>query len=594
MARIFSEDRLTIVEKDLYDSLLTESEALEKKSGASDYATDVKMPDILKSINRICMRNRRMKPAYTDCWIIGDADELDTIESYDTGKGNVTVGIASDGQTEYNLMPHEYLLGPEMQRILNEAVNDAKTHFPASDEALNRMTLMSRAKTVISSDPSKIYEICGNDPYKINSMMESMSGTVYRHTMGIGIFDVLLCDPRIEDIYIDAPCDRNRIHVTLNGMNGFNSHMRCRTNLMAERGEVRNLISYLKRESGLSYTESDPVLETDIKEQNARATIVGYPMSPEGDAVAIRKHSMRSWTLTRLIGNGTVDPLTAGLLSFLVNKRSTFLICGARGSGKSSLLSALMFEFPLSQRILAIEDTIELPCDRMRRMGYKVQSILVDDRREQTALKSSEEALRVSLRMGESAIVLGEVRGDEAKTLYHSMRTGKSGSSVLGTIHGDSARSVYERVVHDMGITAEAFMSTDIVVTMGTVKSAGNAGNTRRVTEFVSTSERQGEFIPLMQGRELSEEMFDAPIMRRITDSSFMTRDEMVTEIRIRSQIREFLARTASETDERYFDPEWMRMGDDFALCALAQGSDEGGAIDGFKIWFRRYNGFSQ
>jgi type IV secretory pathway ATPase VirB11/archaellum biosynthesis ATPase len=112
----------------------------------------------------------------------------------------------------------------------------------------------------------------------------------------------------------------------------------------------------------------------------------------------------------------------------------------------------------------------------MRKMGYKVQSMLVDDRMDGDSLSRANEALRVSLRLGESAIVLGEVRGEEARTLYQSMRTGRAGSSILGTIHGDSARTVYERVVHDMGISPEAFMATDILVTLGVVPRQEDGG----------------------------------------------------------------------------------------------------------------------
>jgi type IV secretory pathway ATPase VirB11/archaellum biosynthesis ATPase len=130
---------------------------------------------------------------------------------------------------------------------------------------------------------------------------------------------------------------------------------------MVDRKEIMNLINVLKRDSGLQFSESEPVLETDMKGHDARATVIGYPMSPNGEAVSIRKHSTRPWTLTRLIANGTLDHETAGLLSFLVDNRCTFLVCGARGAGKSSLLTALMFEFPVSQRILTIEDTMELP-----------------------------------------------------------------------------------------------------------------------------------------------------------------------------------------------------------------------------------------
>ena len=109
-------------------------------------------------------------------------------------------------------------------------------------------------------------------------------------------------------------CDRNRIHITMNSVEGFNSHVRCRTNLIAEDREIKNLISRLKKDTGLPYCESSPVLETDMDDGRARATVVGYPMSPNGDSVAIRKHSASPWTLTRLIGNGTISARSASAI----------------------------------------------------------------------------------------------------------------------------------------------------------------------------------------------------------------------------------------------------------------------------------------
>ena len=112
----------------------------------------------------------------------------------------------------------------------------------------------------------------------------------------------------------------------------------------------------------------------------------------------------------------------------------------------------------------------------------------LDDRMDGDSLSRANEALRVSLRLGESAIVLGEVRGEEARTLYQSMRTGRAGSSILGTIHGDSARTVYERVVHDMGISPEAFMATDILVTLGSFRDRRTGAQSRRVSEVAAYS----------------------------------------------------------------------------------------------------------
>ena len=546
------------------------------------------VPSVVSSLSRIGNRDARYKPIYSDCWVFGDHSQLNVSERYSNARSSVTIGVAPDGETEYNIIPNEYSFNDELNDIVQNMISVVKKEFMSSDEEPTKHNVTARARSMVLDNMEMIEITCKGDEDLMNTMINSLSDTVFRYTAGLGIFDILLTDPRLEDIYVDAPCDRNRIHVTLNSSD--NQHLRCRTNLMIDRSEMRNLISSLKRDSGLPFCETSPVLETDIKGYDARATAIGYPMSPDGDAVALRKHSAVPWTLTKMISNGTMDHDTAGLLSFLVNMRSTFLIGGARGSGKSSLLSAMMFEFPLSQRILTIEDTKELPADKMRRMGYKVQSMLIDDRRE-TAAKRSDEALRVSLRLGESAIILGEVRGEEARTLYQSMRTGKAGSSIMGTIHGDSARSVYERVVHDLNIAPEAFMSTDVIVTMGTKRERGSAEQTRDLNELVATSDTPGIFIPLMNDGNITEEAFGTPIFRRIMTSASLTRDDVITEVNIRSNIRRFLA-DVSMNDPGFSDPEWISMANEFLSRQLYSGErDPEMIMNGFRQWFGRYNG---
>ncbi|WP_400240711.1 ATPase, T2SS/T4P/T4SS family [Methanomethylophilus alvi] len=507
----------------------------------------------MEDYRRILSGNVRTKPSYADCWLIGSVGELDVLAEYDTPNGHVVVGTAADGETEYNLTPSEYTSPDAVNCIIEDAIEAVRRSFREHGGRTDRQFVTSVARDFIDASSDAIMIACGGNVNAMEEQMERMCDIVYRYSVGLGVFDILLSDPKLEDIYIDAPCDRNRIHVTMSGVGESNSHVRCRTNLVVDRREVDNLINVLKRESGLPFCESSPVLETDMKAHDARATVVGYPMSPNGDAVAIRKHSSNPWTLTRLIANGTVDAATAGLLSFLVQNRATFLICGARGAGKSSMLSALMFEFPLSQRILTIEDTIELPGESMRKMGYKIQSMLVDDRMDGNDLSRSNEALRVSLRLGESAIILGEVRGEEAKTLYQSMRTGRAGSSIMGTIHGDSAKTVFERVVHDMGISAEAFMATDILVTIGTFRDRRTGAQARRVNEVVSTSDRIGEFVD-MSGNRLD---FSVPVMRRALSSSSMSEEEAREEIKARGLLREYLAQLAQRYEE-FYSPEWV------------------------------------
>jgi len=295
----------------------------------------------------------------------------------------------------------------------------------------------------------------------------------------------------------------------------------------------------------------------------------------------------------KLAYNGSIDVSMAGLLSFLIDGRSAMLVCGARGAGKSSLLSAMMFEFPLSQRILTIEDTLELPTPQMQALGYKVQSLFVESSLEHTNEEMADQALRVSLRLGESAIVLGEVRGKEAQTLYQSMRTGKAGSSVLGTIHGESASSVYERVVHDMGIPKEAFMATDLVLTMGLSRPGGSSRSVRRLVE-ISECHRNNdaaEFHNLLEeeGAFTGSALNASSVVRRIASSWDMSMDEALSNIQARTDMRQVLLDSAASGGLQYLEPEWVLRCNRFFWDRIDSGDrDYGRMVDEFRSLVNR------
>ena len=548
------------------------------------------VPPVLDSLSLLQRKTIRTKPVYADTWTVGDASELQKLEGYETDSATVIIGTADDGEIEYNIVPNEYTYPPELDSIVEGAINSLREDYRKNGGHMDRIRALSAAEDYIWNYQDVIVSLISKD-CDIRDAVEEMSEVVYRYTIGNGIFDVLLADQRLEDIYVDAPCEKNRIHVTLNNVNGTNSHVRCRTNLISDQKEMRNLITMLMRESGLPFCESNPVLETDMGDDDARATVVGYPMSPNGDSVAIRKHSKTPWTLTRLMGNDTIDAYTAGLLSFLIANRSTILVSGARGAGKSSLLSALMFEFPISQRILTIEDTLELPAKKMRSMGYKVQSMLIDDRNGEAAEKRADEALRVSLRLGESAIILGEVRGEEAKTLYQSMSTGRAGSSILGTIHGDCAQTVYNRVVNDLQIPAESFMETDFIITMGTVRERGSDRQVRRMTEFVATTSKNGKFTDVSNKKALlkSEKLL------KIADANNTLAVDIISEINIRARLRNFLVYMAKTKGEGFYGPEWIVLANDHLKKCYSSGmTDEDEIVKAFEDRFKDFGEGSQ
>ncbi len=509
------------------------------------------------------------------------------LEEYQVNDARILL-ISSDDEVgvRYHIRPLEYDLPQGQILALNRVIGNILEN-PPSELDLD-MDAMRRSVTRLArAELAKLKNECGSDKMT-GERLESLAAIVARYTVGLGLFEILLSDDHVEDIYIDAPADSNPVHVALNQV-GCAGILRCRTNIIASTPEVKCLVARIRYFSGRPLSESCPVLETDILNGRARATAISPPLSPEGPAIAFRRHSRNPWTLLKLVREGSLDCLTAALISFLIDGRSTILICGPRGAGKSSLLAASLFEFPRTQRILTIEDTPELPVRQMQSLGFKVQSLVVEQRSGETRENKTVEALRVSLRLGESAIVLGEVRGKEAQVLYESMRTGKAGSSVLGTIHGDSARSVYERAVHDLGIHPEAFMSTDVVMSLGLNRPFGTQQPVRRLLELVESNKKSpGEFSELVRysaegDRFACSLQSGSEAIARIAASWGISHEDAIRDINARAEMRRILLER-SKVDAACLGPDWTARSNNFLWRAKEKGErDYEKIVEGFR-----------
>ncbi len=384
-------------------------------------------------------------------------------------------GLPGSPEKLYFAMPWEYAMDPEDLSLVVEARDRLLRRRPGDEEMPDASG--TRAYFARHAKSALLGAAQANGMQLETGRLDRLAATFVKYTSGLGIMEDVLSDPHIQDAYVNAPVGATPLHVVVDGEE-------CTSNLYLSESDVESLISRLRAISGRPFSEASPVLDMDLEQFRTRVSAIGSPLS-RGLAYAFRRHKKTPWTLPQLVGRKMLSPYGAGLLSLLVDGHASMLITGTRGAGKTSLLSALMLEIPQSYRILAIEDTPELPLEAMQQYGWKVQGIGT-----RAAVSGSEaefqasDALRAALRLGESALVLGEVRGVEAKSLYEAMRVGASGNSVMGTIHGASCRDVLERVVNDIGVPPASFKATDAVVVCSTVRPGGTSIRERRVTEI--------------------------------------------------------------------------------------------------------------
>lgn len=304
--------------------------------------------------------------------------------------------------------------------------------------------------------------------------VEAVAGVLRKHTRGAGVFEDLFADPAVTDAFVTAPVGTNPVRVVVDDE-------RMRTNAWLTGAGAAALGSRLRRESGRAFSRASPTLDASlpVRGERVRVAAVTDPAS-EGPGFALRGDTRASWTLPALVANGTLPVGAAALCSLATERAAAGLVAGPRGAGKTTLLSALCWELSASTRTVAIEDTPELPVDALQDDGRDIQALRTTteggDREGGGPSVDPETALRTALRLGEGALVVGEVRGEEAATLYEAMRVGATGSAVLGTIHGDGPRAVRERVVTDLGVPASSFASTDLVVSLAPPPDRGLAG----------------------------------------------------------------------------------------------------------------------
>ncbi|WP_049925484.1 type II/IV secretion system ATPase subunit [Halopiger goleimassiliensis] len=318
--------------------------------------------------------------------------------------------------------------------------------------------------------PSRAIEFASDEPVD-----PTLTTVLEKHTEGYGILEDLFADPAVTDVYVTSPVTANPLRVELDGE-------AMETNVHLTETGAKALASRVRRTSGRAFSRAKPTVDATASLANGRGLRIAGVTDPvaDGTAFAFREQSDDRFTIPGLVANGTMPAEVAGFLSTAIERNAAALIAGTRGAGKTTLLGTLLYEVTPDTRTVIIEDTPELPVDPLQSVGRDVQALRTGT--SDGPEISPADALRTALRLGDGALVVGEIRGEEARVLYEAMRVGANANAVLGTIHGDGADEVYERVVSDLKVEPSSFGATDLVVTVQAY--ATPEGRKRRVARI--------------------------------------------------------------------------------------------------------------
>jgi pilus assembly protein CpaF len=258
---------------------------------------------------------------------------------------------------------------------------------------------------------------------------------------------------------------------------------------------LRRVIERIVSKVGRRIDESSPLVDARLAD-GSRVNAIIPPLAVNGPSLTIRKFGRDPLTVHNLIALGTLSPEMAELLQACVLARLNIIISGGTGTGKTTLLNVLSSFIPAEDRIVTIEDAVELQLqqDHVVRLESRPQNI------EGKGEVSIRDLVRNSLRMRPDRIVVGEVRGGECLDMLQAMNTGHDGS--ISTVHANTPRDAIARLET---LVLMAGMDIPLRAVREQVASAVNLivhisrlrDGTRRVTHITEVQGMEGDVVTL-------------------------------------------------------------------------------------------------
>jgi pilus assembly protein CpaF len=351
-------------------------------------------------------------------------------------------------------------------RINDSELSEEKLHAIARDELLN---IVSEEQVPLTAQERTV-------------LIEEIGADV----LGFGPLERLLDDPDITEIMVNGP---DRIYVERNG------RLELEGTVFTGEPQLRRVIERIVSRVGRRIDESSPLVDARLAD-GSRVNAIIPPLAVNGSSLTVRKFAREPYVVEDLVGFGTLTDEMAALLEACVLGRLNMIVSGGTGTGKTTLLNVLSSFIPEDERIVTIEDAVELQLQQDHVVRLESRPSNIEGKGEITI----RELVRNSLRMRPDRIIVGECRAGETLDMLQAMNTGHEGS--LSTVHANSPRDAISRLETlvlmagmDLPLRAvreQISSAIDVIVQISRLKDG-----TRRVTQITEVQGMEGDVVTL-------------------------------------------------------------------------------------------------
>ncbi|MFC5279589.1 type II/IV secretion system ATPase subunit [Halorubrum rubrum] len=360
----------------------------------------------------------------------------------------------------------------------------------------------------------------------------SIAYYLYRDFRGFGKVDPLLNDDHIEDV----SCDGYDLPIFVY----HDEYTDVETNVSFSKAELDNYVIRLAQQSGRHVSVGDPMVETTLPDGSRAELALGEEVTPRGSAFTIRQYADEPFTPIDLIEYGTFSIEQMAYFWLCIEHNKSLIFAGGTASGKTTSMNAVSMFVPPRAKVLSIEDTRELSLYHDNWL-----SSVTRERRHEGNDIDMYDLLRSALRHRPEYIIVGEVRGEEAITLFQAMNTGHT---TFSTMHADSIETVINRLENEpINVPRAMVQSLDMLAVQTLTRS--NDQRVRRaktIGEIGGIDQRTGEldYSSAFEWRAETDEFRrnDSSLLEEIQTERGWSRSELLREIDRRERFLELLS----------------------------------------------------
>lgn len=384
-----------------------------------------------------------------------------------------SIGSNFDIVPQYNVFKQKY--SSEEKLLLSELRENLVDLAISSDESLqvNEDKLLNDIKNFLFA---KLANNSQNNAIS-NEYLDNLARKLFQDLVGYGEIDPLIRDDNLEEIMVIGIDKPVFVYHREYGM--------MKTNILfKDADEVMNLIDSIARQINRRIDQESPILDGRLPD-GSRVNATIPPISADGPSMTIRKFKRDPLTIIDLINSKTISVELAAFFWLCFDglgvKSANAIISGGTSSGKTTTLNALSSFINPKERIITIEDTLELQIPHEHVIRMETRPPNVENRGELTM----NDLVKNSLRQRPDRIIVGEVRGSEAITLFTALNTGHSG---FGTLHSNDARETITRLTNaPMSVPNIMISAIDFIIMQNRIYRSDGV-SFRRISEVAEVS----------------------------------------------------------------------------------------------------------